>query len=114
MGKPAAATAVTFHLLNFMEVHGGGITDGESMWPGRVLVHVGPWIVTIDARSDLGDVLQSMRASGGYAVTHTCKLERRDGRAFSFARCQQLLTCLHVVPLVLPGLRPVGRPARRV
>ena len=94
VGRAAAARAVTFHLVNFMEMHGGRITDGESAWPGRVVVHAGPWIVTIDARPDLRDVLQTMRASGGYAVTHTCKLERRDGRAFSFARCQQLLICL--------------------
>jgi hypothetical protein len=94
VGKSAAANAVTFHLVNFVEMDGGRITDGESVWPGRVVVHVGPWIVTINARSDLRGVLQTLRASGGYAVTHTCRLERRDGRAFSVARCQQLLTCL--------------------
>jgi hypothetical protein len=93
-GKAAAAKTVTFNLVNFVDIHGAGITDDRDVWWGRVVVNAGPWVVTIDARSNLREILATMRERGGYAVTHTCKLERRDGRSFGFARCQQLLTCL--------------------
>jgi hypothetical protein len=94
VGKPAAARAVTFHLVNFMEMHGAVIADRDYAWAGRVVVDVGPWHLTIDARPDLRESLAILRDHGGYAVTHTCALERRDGRVFAFARCQELLTCL--------------------
>ena len=95
VGKPTAARSVTFLLVNFMQMLGGArITDGESHWPGRVAINVGPWMVIIDSRPDLRDVVASMRERGGYAVTHTGKLARRDGRPFAFARSEQFLTCL--------------------
>lgn len=94
VGKAAAVRRVTFHLANFMPMVGAIITDGVSAWTGRVTVNVGPWIITIDARSDLNEVLATVGERGGYAVTHTCSLERRDRRPFAFARCQELLTCL--------------------
>jgi hypothetical protein len=94
VGKAAAVRRVTFHLANFMPMVGTIITDGRNTWAGRVTVNVGPWVVTIDARPDIEDVLAATRERGGYAATHTCSLERRDKRAFAFARCQEFLTCL--------------------
>lgn len=93
-GTAAAAKTVTFHLVNFTEMHGTPISDGINTWPGRVVVNVGPWIVTIDGRCGLREILATTNGRGGCAVTHTCRLERRDGRVFAFARCQHLLTCL--------------------
>jgi hypothetical protein len=94
VGKAAAATTVTFHLINFVSMHGGVITDAKDAWSGRVVATAGPWVVTIDARPDLSEIMTAMRDRGGYAVTHTCRLERHDGRRFSVDRCEQLLTCL--------------------
>lgn len=94
VGKAAAVRRVVFHLANFMPMGGAIITDGVSTWTGRVTVNVGPWVVAIDAHSDLEEVLAAVGERGGYAVTHTCSLERRDRRPFAFARCQELLTCL--------------------
>jgi hypothetical protein len=93
-GKAAAVQRVTFHLANFMPMIGAIITDGVNAWTGRVTVNVDRWVITIDARPDLDEVLTAMDERGGYAVTHTCSLERRDGRPFAFARCQEMLTCL--------------------
>ena len=94
-GKAVAVRRVTFHLANFMQMAGSFITDnGERIWSGRVVLNVQPWVITIDALPDLKEILETAGKRGGYAVTHTCSLERRDGRAFSFARCQELLTCL--------------------
>jgi hypothetical protein len=86
--------SATFHLVNFMEIYGAVISDGTNTWMGRVVATPGPWIVTIDSRPELPEILAAVGKQGGYQVTHTCKLERRDGRAFGFERCQQLLTCL--------------------
>ena len=94
VGKAAAVRRVTFHLANFMPMVGAIITDGENAWPGRVMVNVDPWVITIDAGSNLEEVLAAVGERGGYAVTHTCSLERHDRRPFAFARCQELLTCL--------------------
>jgi len=93
-GETKAARAVTFHLVNFTDLLGGPITDGTNTWSGRLVASPGPWTITVDARLDLADSLRTMGHRGGYAITHTCRLERRDGRDFSFARSEQLLTCL--------------------
>jgi hypothetical protein len=95
-GKAAAARRVIFHLANFMPMTGAIITDGVNAWTGPVKANAGPWVVTIDARPDLEEVLKAVTAGerGSYTITHTCSLERRDGRSFAFARCQELLTCL--------------------
>jgi len=34
-GKAAAAKTVTFHLVNFTDMHGTVISDGLNTWPGR-------------------------------------------------------------------------------
>lgn len=94
VGKATAARRVTFHLVDFMPMVGTIITDGVDTWTGRVTVNVDPWVVTIDGRPDLDDVLASAGERGGYVITHTCSLERRDGRPFAYARCQEMLTCL--------------------
>lgn len=60
VGKASAAKTVTFHLVNFMQMPGAVITDGVNAWAGRVVATVGPWIVTIDARSDLPEVLRGL------------------------------------------------------
>jgi hypothetical protein len=94
VGDTAAVRRVTFHLANFMPIQGAVITDGENAWSGRVVVNVDPWVVTIDARSDLKEILAAVGERSGYAVTYTCSLARRDRRPFAFSRCQQLLSAL--------------------
>jgi hypothetical protein len=113
VGKAAAVRRVTFHLANFMPMVGSTITDGVNVWSGRVVVNVDPWVITIDARSDLEEVLAAVGERGGYAISHTCSLERRDRRPFAFARCQDLLTsltwCLWFCRAAAPSaLVPVG------
>lgn len=94
VGETKAVRRVIFHLANFGPMTGAFISDGVNSWSGRVVLTAGPWVVTIDARSELRDILAKAGEHGGYAITHTCSLERRDGRLFAFARCQDLLTCL--------------------
>lgn len=93
-GKATAVRRVTFHLANFMPMVGAIITDGVNAWTGRVTANVGPWVVIIDAHCDLDEIIAGAGERAGYAITHTCSLERRDKRPFAFARCQELLTCL--------------------
>jgi hypothetical protein len=94
VGKAVAVRHVTFHLANFRPMVGTYITDGVSAWAGRIVLNVEPWVITIDGRPNLREILKAADKRGGYAVTHTCSLERRDRRLFAFARCQELLTCL--------------------
>jgi hypothetical protein len=93
-GKASAAKTVTFYLLNFVPMHGTVVANGVDAWSGRVVADAGPWTVTIDAHPDLREIMASTRDRGGYVVTHTCRLERRDRRVFGCARADQLLTCL--------------------
>lgn len=94
VGKTAAARRVTFHLANFLPVVGWHITDGLNTWLGRITIGAGPWEITIDSRPDLAEVLSAAGERGGNAITHTCSLERRDGRSFAYARAQEVMTCL--------------------
>jgi hypothetical protein len=52
-----------------MPMIGAIITDGVDAWTGRVTVSVGPWVIIIDARPDLDQVLAEMGERGGCAVT---------------------------------------------
>lgn len=49
---------------------------------GRVEWQCSPWVVRISPEDDLVGLEAKLRAIGGYAITHTGKLEREDGGAF--------------------------------
>jgi hypothetical protein len=83
-GEPdASISSVNFHVPNMPRMYGEWLSDSGKSWRGRSTLDAGDWLVTIDSRSDHGDVVKDLRRVGGYAATHTGKFVRKDGKPFS-------------------------------
>jgi hypothetical protein len=52
------------------------------------------WRVTIDSVAEVVNVINALRAEGGYALTHTGAAERVDGSQFSWDQYQELESAL--------------------
>jgi hypothetical protein len=66
-------------------------TDGSWMeWGGRWVLALGAWEAIIDGRPDLAATLRDAKRERLYAVTHTMRLRRRDGRTFPAQDAQSI------------------------
>jgi hypothetical protein len=83
VGSGTAFSHVTFQLVNFIEYLGAWVVDDSVPYHGRVEMSGGGWRLTVDARPDLDAVKKVLNSTGGYAATHTGRLEREDGSTFS-------------------------------
>jgi hypothetical protein len=98
VGSPAPADALILHIPNFPDHDGEGVgrvTDrgGQHFWRGRLVLTDIEWVVTLDSLP--GRELQdALRRVGGYAITHTARLERSDGREFLPDDATDVLRCL--------------------
>jgi hypothetical protein len=67
--------------------------DGtRQRWPGRQSWRLGEWTMAVDARPDLRAVIETLKKTGKYAVTHLGMLRRIDRRQFTAEECQPLLS----------------------
>lgn len=71
--------------------------DGNwKEWGGRWVLVLGAWEAIIDERPDLAATLREAKRERLYAVTHTMRIRRRDGRAFPAKDAQSLRWGLQV------------------
>jgi hypothetical protein len=98
VGKTEAAVpAVLVRWVNLDDVGQGdwleAVTgDGTPQrWPGRQVWRLGEWTMTVDARPDLGAVIETLKDTGKYAVTHLGMLHRIDARPFTAKECEPVL-----------------------
>ena len=108
-----ALNRVMFHLPNFLDYHGRGSRRGSSVSFRRLELRAGGWLVLLDAREQILDLLTGLRDEGGYAFTHTGLLSREDGGDFSPDKAAEILDALHwflsfvrgvwVAPLIAEG-----------
>ena len=93
----AAVPAVLVRWVNLDDVgHGNWLEaaagDGtRQRWPGRQVWRLGEWTMAVDARPDLGAVIETLKESGKYAVTHLAVLHRIDTRPFTAQECEPVL-----------------------
>jgi hypothetical protein len=74
---------------NWLEAIAG---DGTRRhWAGRGVWRVGEWTMAVDARPDLGAVIETLKNTGKYAVTHLGTLHRIDTRPFTAKECEPVL-----------------------
>lgn len=122
------ATEVRFDLANFDHYYGRPVSCGRSVSVGehtfrgwqaaRMQLEGAGWEVTIDSRHDLHEVTESLRQSGGHALTHTCRARRTDGVAITPESTSQLLSLVQfslsigaarwVTPVLAEGLGASG------
>ncbi len=89
---------VSFGVVNFPDLHG---KHDEWVEAGGTMVDCGtaklpapPFQVTIGANPDLNENKRILAETRGYAVTHTGRLERTDGGAFSTFDAGQVLSAV--------------------
>lgn len=68
--------------------------SGEHFWAGRNVLEAEGWELTLDGRSDARNVKERLRAKGGCEVTHSARLRRCDGAAFSDSEARDKLIAL--------------------
>lgn len=79
------------HVANFPRLHGRPVAwpDG-SVDPGRLLFEGGGWTITLDPVQHIAGLEKELKADGGFALTHTAKVERTSGATFTSAELQDL------------------------
>ncbi|MGD0863392.1 MAG: hypothetical protein ABSA21_11635 [Candidatus Limnocylindrales bacterium] len=81
-GTPQMARLVV-HVINFPKFLGRPIEVGKRSWlRGRASLAGNGWKFTIDACPHVGQLVDGLNATGGYAITHVGVLEREDGALF--------------------------------
>ena len=97
-GRPLQS--VQFGILNFpdfMGKHDQYIRMGRTLQRcGNARLEAPPWLINITATTNLSNNLNTLRAEGGYALTHTGVIERSDGETFSVADAEKLLSGLRL------------------
>lgn len=84
-----------FHLINFHNYMGSPISEtNTTSWAGRVVFEAEGWKVTIDAVRNVNHLIELLKGTGGYAITHVGKLERSDGGLFPMREGAKLLKAL--------------------
>lgn len=66
-----------------IELPTGGIENRH--WFGRQRWHIDPWVMTIEPRPDLREVVAGLKKSRGYTITHCATIERSDASPFTGA-----------------------------
>lgn len=74
-----------FHITNFHDYIGENVQNSSMGWTGRLLLEAHGWRVTIDSLEPelRKELIRSLKDEGGYAFTHTAKLQRIDDRIFT-------------------------------
>ncbi len=101
--KDATAIAsARFHLFNFPPCHGRDdyiLKTGDPPFQGmrlcgRIILEAGGWKITIAANAETRDMVKSLKAAGGFALTHVGEIVRDDGRIYTSKELEDVLTCL--------------------
>ncbi len=93
----AAVPAVLVRWVNLGDVGRGSWLEAVAgdgtrhRWPGRQSWRLGEWIMAVDARPDLGAVIETLKETGKYAITHLAVLHRIDTRPFTAEECPPIL-----------------------
>jgi hypothetical protein len=124
-GRTALAdfSHVDFALANFVNFRGNWITNlsGHNSWAGRSVLQFDNWKLTIDKVEPERLKPNSKAAlAAGFLITHSARLERRDGALFSVEEAKLVLDVLYwffsfcrakPTPAVLPqGFDSNGNP----
>jgi hypothetical protein len=96
-------SAVTFHLFNFPDFLGPEdytLTTKDEVSQtfrrcGRVVLRADGWTVTIAATHRTKELMDALKAQGGYVLTHMGQITREDESTFSSEQLAELLNCLH-------------------
>ena len=79
------------HLANFPRLHGRPVGwPDRSVDPGRLLFDGGGWTIVLDPVHNVADLERELKKGGGFALTHTAKVQRTSGATFTSAELREL------------------------
>jgi len=114
-GDGSDLSFVIFHLTNFVDYKGDYVeTNYETVSPIRLTLESNEWRVTIDyIKNKDADIIHTLGRNGGYAITHTGRLERIDGCNFHSQEAEKVLLALNYFLSFVSGswvspMLPVG------
>lgn len=94
--QPQSLSTVIFHVFNFPRFFSPDdyvlVSKGLSICD-RAVFGANGWRITIAGTDKTENLDKSLRAQGGYAVTHMGKVEREDGSTFSWDQGEHVLSC---------------------
>lgn len=118
IGPGTGLSHIIFHIPNFKEclIARNDVPPEElaNDWtPNRIKMEAEGWKVTLDSIERGSAIFEKLDEVGGYQITHVGKLERTDGRCFSFAEVSQVFECLYLLLSFVRGfwvhpILPVG------
>ncbi|MFH1715967.1 MAG: hypothetical protein ABIF19_01330 [Planctomycetota bacterium] len=89
---------VVFHIFNYNDFHGTRRSIEEGATGRNAICHVdlkaSGWNVEIKSLSTTADTVKTLRASGGYGLTHIGSLQKEDGSFFDGKTAEQTLNAL--------------------
>jgi hypothetical protein len=96
IGSGNGLVYIKFHLTNFYKLIGSCKSvfiqeDSSKTTIERVVFEAGGWRVTIDQLETVSQILNSLTAQGGYAITHVGKLERTNETPFAVDEARDFL-----------------------
>lgn len=91
----AALVQGLLHLANFPRLHGRAVAwpDG-SVAAGRLVFEGGGWTIVLDPVQNVADLEREMKNDGGFALTHTARVQRTSGAPFTSAELQEVTDAL--------------------
>ncbi|MBV16129.1 MAG: hypothetical protein CMO05_01480 [Thalassospira sp.] len=94
---------VTFQILNFVKFHGNQ----------RQKIEFDGWVIRISPTPGFSEIEKTLKARGGYAVTHQGKLRQLNGNTFPIEDAQHILEKLQLYLSFIRGaycspISPVG------
>jgi hypothetical protein len=92
--------SLTLHLFNFPNFLARDdfileVGNGAERRIGRILLQSPEWKVEIQATPDTARLVEELKVSSGYAITHVVRITRTDGRTFSVRDAEKVSVLLH-------------------
>lgn len=85
-------------ITNLINTYGGEIVKYKAGGVrNRFKLSIDGWDITIDKRPDYKEkkIYETLKITGGYAITHLCQIRREDGQAFETSGISDLEEALH-------------------
>jgi hypothetical protein len=86
-------SCLVFNIANFHDYIGEVVQNSSSSWTGRLSLSTSIWYVAIDSLEPMlrKSLFKSLKDDGGYAITHTAKLEKVGGQPFTPEEALEIL-----------------------
>ena len=98
IGDGASLDRLIFHVPNFVNYIGSLIRNttknAVNSRTGRLSLSAGGWQVHIDNLPDTKEKIKSLKAEGGYGITHIGILKRKDSSRFAYSEAREILDAI--------------------